>query len=169
MMNWISILNLCLAVLAIALSGLALLVGRRDRRLDGYIRVDEYLYSETQLRGRRQIYAARERGVLPAEVSEDFSLIARALGAMNAVARWGRIGLVDRQAVVEEWHHPLRAMRTVYESVLALRSAWHQYNPWPDLDDLIGAAEVYTSERQCCTGPTLTERTQHQSGLLKFS
>jgi hypothetical protein len=166
-MDWITVLNLCLAVLAIALSGVALLAARRDRRLDAYIRVDEYLNSEMLQRGRRLIYGARERGVLPAEDSDDFSLILRAFGAMNAVARWSRLGLVDQRAILEEWHHELRGMWTVFESVLALRSAWHDFNPWPDLDDLIGIAEAYRSDRQCCTGPTLKERSEGKTGLLR--
>ena len=44
---------------------------------------------------------------------------------------------------MEEWHHHLRDMRQIYESVLAIRASWHAYNPWPDLDDLIRAAERY--------------------------
>jgi hypothetical protein len=168
-MDWIAVLNLSLAILAIALSGVALLAARRDRRLDAYIQVDEYLNSEIHQDGRRLIYGARERGVLPAEDSDDFSLILRAFGAMNAVARWSRLGLVDQKAIVEEWHHQLRGMRTPYESVLALRAAWHPYNPWSDLDDLIRIAEGYTSERQCCTGPTLKKRSEGQSELLRSS
>jgi hypothetical protein len=165
-MDWLAVLNLCLAALAFTLSGVALVTTRRDRRLDGFIKVEEYLTSERHQLGRRYIYGARERGVLPDEHGEEFGLMLQAFGAMNAVARWSRIGLVDRQAIVDEWHHQLRGMRTVYESVLSVRSAWHQYNPWPDLDDLIGAAEAFTGDRQCCTGPTLTERSERQTGLL---
>jgi hypothetical protein len=124
-MDLISILNLCLGVSAIVLSGAALLVTRRDRRADALVKVEEYLLSEPLQRGMQRIFEAERKGMLPVD-DEEFSHIMRAFAAMNAVAEWSRQGLVDRKVIVEEWHHQLRQMRTVYESVLAVRSAWHE-------------------------------------------
>ena len=156
-MDWLIALNFGFSAVAILLSGVALAMARKDRRLDAYSQVEGYLLSEPLQAARRQIYEAKQRGRLPSEEAA-FQAILLGLGAFNTCARWARRGLLPQTWVVEEWHHHLRDMRQVYESVLAVRATWHSYNPWPDLDSLLGAAEDYCGLRACCSGPTLEER-----------
>lgn len=163
--DWSTILNVALSGVAIVLSITALFSARKDRRLDVFAKAEEYLLTERLQEARRLIYEAKQRGSLPGD-EESFRAIMLGLSSFNTVAKWSRLGLVEEDWLVEEWHHHLREMRQVYESMLAHRAAWHRFNPWPDLDNLISAAEAYTSDRSCCSGPPLAERAARTSTPL---
>jgi hypothetical protein len=95
--------------------------------------------------------------MLPAD-DETLDLIFRALSTFNTVAEMSRRGAIKEDWVLDAWHHHLRGMRRVFESALAYRAQWHDFNPWSDLDRLIRGAEGYVSRRECCAGPSLAER-----------
>lgn len=149
--------NLAIALLALLLSLLALKSARNQQRRDAFVRTQEFLLATDLQAGRRQIFAADRAGVLPAD-DDALELIFRAFGAFNTVAEMSRRGAIEEDWVLDAWHHHLREMRRVFESVLAYRAQWHDFNPWSDLDHLIGAAENYESNKDCCQGPTLTQR-----------
>jgi hypothetical protein len=143
--------------MALLLSLIALKSARNQQRRDAFVRTQEFLLAADLQAGRRAIFAADRAGALPAD-DDVLELILRSLGAFNTVAEMSRRRAIDEAWVLDAWHHHLRGMRVVFESALAYRAQWHDFNPWSDLDHLIEAAENYESDRECCHGPTLTQR-----------
>jgi hypothetical protein len=164
-MSWLSFANLALATVAISLSFFTLRAGRQQQRYNAYVRAEEFLLAPDQQAGRSKIYAAERAGRLPAD-DGDFDAILRAFGGFNTVARLARRGALPRVWLLEEWHHHLRGMRVVFDSVLAQRALWHQFHPWVELDDLISDATSFVSTRACCHGPSLAELAARREGRL---
>jgi hypothetical protein len=163
--DWQSVLSLGVAFAAVVLSSLALWEARGQQRRDAFVRTQEFLLAADLQEGRRAIFAADRAGSLPQDDGQ-LDLIMRALGSFNTVAELCRLGAVKRDWVLDGWHHHLRNMRLVFESALAVRAEWHDFNPWADLDQLIRDAEHYASSRPCCRGPSLSERARQSSYSL---
>jgi hypothetical protein len=161
-MDWPTTINLFISVAAITLSLAALRSNVNQRRLDSFVRTQEFLLAPDLQVARSKVYVADTTGKITTD--EDLTLVMRAFATFNTVAEMARRGAVDRNWVLDEWHHHLRRMRKAFELALAQRAQWHDFNPWCDLDDLIRDAENYTIDRPCCTGPTLAQRGRLPTG-----
>ncbi|GIH09151.1 hypothetical protein Rhe02_72180 [Rhizocola hellebori] len=146
------ILNISIAALAVILSLVTVLIGRRQRQLDALMKVQDLLLGTDVQEGRRLLYQATREGELPADQAR-FDLANRALANFNTVAILVRRRVVPRNWLLEDWHHTLRQMRVGYDSVVAYwRRNAGSPNYWFDLGWLISAAEAYQSKLACCTG-----------------
>jgi hypothetical protein len=146
------ILNISIAALAVILSLITVVIGRRQRQLDALIKIQDLLQGTDVQEGRRILYQAGRDGELPADQAR-FDLANRALANFNTVAILVRRRVVPWRWVLEDWHHTLRQMRVGYDSVVAYwaRTAGSP-NYWFDLGWLISMAEDYQSRLACCTG-----------------
>jgi hypothetical protein len=153
--NLISLVGAGIALIAVALSTVSLFTGRRERRLDAFFRVQDFLLNPDAQEGRYLLYEADRRGALPKD-REEFALIVRSLSNFNTVAVFARRGIVNRDWLLDVWHHSLAEMRLGFDSVVAYRRRnWHDRGAWPDLDQLIAAAAAYRCDLPCCSPPPL--------------
>jgi hypothetical protein len=71
-----------------------------------------------------------------------------------------RHGVVPRDWVLEAWHHPLREMRAGAEVLRAAAATdgtdGGNAAPWPELWELLAAADGYRSHHPCCVDGAAT-------------
>jgi len=162
--QFMDVLGVALATLAIALSLLTVLLQRRQHQRDAYRQIYESLMSDALQRGRWLINDVAATGVMP-EDPADVRLMYRTLGTFDNLAMYIRHRLVPRTWVMDVWHHPLREMQQGSEIVRAARetrSGIPTYTvPWPQLWQLFGQAELYRSDLPCCS-PTTGVTNSHQ-------
>jgi hypothetical protein len=154
-MDWPTVVNLTLALTALGISLAAFRSTIRQQRSDAFTRTQEFLLDADLQTARATVYEAEINGTIS---EADLPQVMRAFATFDTVAGMARRGAVNRDWVLDEWHHHLRRMRSPFELALAHRAQWHDFNPWCDLDDLIHDAEGYSTARACCTGPTLSQR-----------
>jgi hypothetical protein len=155
--DWPTVVNLAIALTALAISLAAFRSGIRQQRSAAFTRTQEFLLDADLQAARAAVYQADTSGTIP---ETDLAQVMRAFATFDTVAGMARRGAVNRDWILDEWHHHLRRMRHPFELALTQRARWHDFNPWCDLDDLIRDAETYATTRACCIGPTLSERTQ---------
>lgn len=141
-MTWIlRNLGVFVGTFAVGLSFATVVMNRRQRQQDMYLRVHETLIDVQMQRGRRALYRCGQDGALPPEDSDDFALISRTLSVHNAVAIYVRRGIVPRRWVLAEWRNTLCDMR---RGLTFFRTYREQTYGWPvlvELEALIVAAE----------------------------
>jgi len=155
LVDWPTVINLAIALTALGISLAAFRSGIRQQRSAAFTRTQEFLLDADLQAARATVYRAEIHGTIS---ENDFSQVMRAFATFDTVAGMARRGAVNRNWILDEWHHQLRRMRKPFELALARRAQWHDFNPWCDLDDLIRDAEIYATSRPCCVGPTLSER-----------
>lgn len=161
MAHWLSankdIYTFLFPLVAMTLTLTTILVGRGQRRRDAFSRVHDLLTSTEQQRGRRLLLEAAKTGVFPAEDTEEFASMNRAIATLNSVGLYLRRRIVPRAWVLDAWHHPLRDIRPAVEAFLAYRrslmitASWHVA---VDLYDLMNRADRYRTRLPCCDPAT---------------
>jgi hypothetical protein len=117
-MTAVEILSISIAGIAVVLSFVTVILGRRERQLDAFAKIQELLLDRDAQEGRRILYQASRDGVLPADQTR-FDLANRAVANFNTVAILVRHKVIPRQWLLEDWHHTLRQMRVGYDSIVA--------------------------------------------------
>ena len=149
--DYLTLLNISIATIAVIISYAAVSTNRRQRRLEAFFKIQEFLLEVDIQKGRRLIYEATRRGTLPTD-ENDFYLIVRALANFNTAAELVHRGVIPKKWALEHWHHGLQDMRTGYDSVVKYRlDHWQTWNAWPSLGLLISDAENYKSKLLCCS------------------
>jgi hypothetical protein len=147
----LSVLGIVIAAIAVGVSFATVLLGRRQRRQDMFIRVQEMLADEKMQTGRWLLYqgAVTENRVVRG--TPEGGLVYRTIRVHSTVAMYVRRGLVPRQWVLEAWHHSLRNMRPGLTTYVAQQEdAAVRWYVASELMGLIEMAERYRSSLACC-------------------
>ncbi|RSM37674.1 hypothetical protein DMB66_59455 [Actinoplanes sp. ATCC 53533] len=144
-MNWfLRNLGIFIATIAVGLSFATVVLGRRQRRQDMYLRVHETLIDVQMQRGRRLLHRCAVDGALPPEESDEFAIVSRTLSVHNAVAIYVRRGIVPQRWVLAEWRNTLCDMRRGFTLFRAYREETYGWQVLVELDTLISSAEKAT-------------------------
>ena len=145
-----------LAALVVSLS--TFLHGRwRDRR-DLFLRINEHLVSPDQQRGRRLLYAMKEKQTPVKDLSDhEYVTINNALAGLNVLAIYYQRHYVPRKDVLELWALPVLRALLAGDAFMAHRDAQQGEPIWPQLRRFAKAAEKYAQREGVSiqiSGPT---------------
>jgi hypothetical protein len=161
MAHWLStnkdVYTFLFPLVAMTLTLTTILVSRGQRRRDAFSRVHDLLTSPEQQHGRLLLFEAARSGVFPAEGTEEFASMNRAIATLNSVGLYLRRNIVPRSWVLDAWHHPFRDIRPAVEAFLAYRRSLQITASWHvamDLYDLMNRADRYRTKSPCCDAAT---------------
>jgi hypothetical protein len=144
-------LSLCIATLAVGLSFWTVLINRRQKRQETFLKIHEILTSADLQHGRKLLYESARMGTFPDDGSDEFLLVNRALAVYDAVGMYIRRRIVSKDWILDSWHHSLQDIRPAAEAFVRHRQKkHHMWKPWPDLEVLLESAEGYQTKRTCC-------------------
>jgi len=145
-----NLMGILIAAGAVLISFITVLLSRRQRRQDIFLRVQEILSDESMQHGRWLIHQAAESGKFPARGTSEAALIYRTLRMHNTVAMYVRRRLVSQRWVLDAWHHSLgnlnEAMR-VYVTNGTDLTKWYVAS---EFTQLTAMAAAYRTSMPCC-------------------
>lgn len=150
-------------IIAIGLTMYTVRQTRRQHRLDTFTRLHDLLTAQESQRGRRKLFAAAESGVWPERGSVDWDEINRALSMLETLAMYINRKIVNRDLVMEAWHHSLRRLQGPAEHFIALRCGDHRL--WPHLRTLLRDANSYRSRLDCCNLSLDSQEPRDDAGM----
>lgn len=148
-MNWIlRNLGVLIATVAVGLSLTTVILNRRQRRQDMYLRVLETLIDPQLRRGRQLLKDCGESGLLPPEGSDDFALLSHTLSVHNTIAIYVRRRIVPKRWLLEGWRNTLASIRPATELYIGYRRNTYGWDIFDDLVSLINSAEKAVVKRR---------------------
>lgn len=152
--SWVSankdLLSVVLALIAISLTLFTVVLSRRQRRQEIFLRMHDLLTSPEMQEGRRNLYISSRSGQYPEEDSEEYRQMNRALSTLDTLGMYIRRRIVSEDWILYSWHRSLRDVSVAARGFADRRNSRHRWYPWPDLWFLLDLAQKYECKRICC-------------------
>ncbi|NEA31752.1 hypothetical protein [Streptomyces sp. SID13031] len=116
-----------------------------------YQRLHELLIDPIAASGRRRLFQAAQENRFPKLGEEGWDEINYSLALYDTLAGYVHRGHVDRELVLDAWHHPLANIAEPVRAFMAFRTDHGIDQPWAYLMRLLGDAEQFSCN---CPPPT---------------